>query len=84
VVSRTRVAALAVACVFWLLPAGAHACAVCYGPAESPALQGTRLSILFLLVLTYVLLGGGVASFLLLRRRAVRRQGTVHTSEGLP
>lgn len=54
------------------LPSAAHACAVCYGAAESPVITGTRLSIVFLLVLTYLLLGGGIAGFVLLRRRAIR------------
>jgi hypothetical protein len=69
-----------------LLPATARACAVCYGRAEAPVLEGTRLSVVFLLVLTYLLLGGGVAGFLLRRRRAVERQNSIRTastSEGL-
>ena len=51
-----------------LLPDVAHACAVCYGAADDPMIDGTRLSVIFLLGLTYLLLGGGVGLFLLSRR----------------
>jgi hypothetical protein len=51
-----------------LLPRLAHACAVCYGNAEGDVIGGTRLSVVFLLGLTYLLLGGGIGAFLLARR----------------
>jgi hypothetical protein len=59
-----------------LAPAVAEACAVCYGAAESPVIAGTRLSIVFMVVLTYLLLGGGIAGFLLTRRHRLRAAST--------
>ena len=53
----------------WLL-----ACSVCWGNAQDPILHGTKLSIAFLLGLTYLLLGGGVGMVLIARRRALQRQ----------
>jgi hypothetical protein len=50
------------------LPAVARACTVCYGAADDAMIDGTRLSVVFLLGLTYLLLGGGVGMFLLSRR----------------
>jgi len=48
------------------------ACSVCWGAAQDPVVEGTKLSIVFLLGLTYLLLGGGVGMVLLLRRKALR------------
>lgn len=47
----------------------AFACSVCYGAAESPVLDGMNWSILFMLGLTYLLLGSFAAFFFYLRRR---------------
>jgi len=46
------------------------ACSVCWGAAQDPVVHGTKLSIVFLLALTYLLLGGGVGMVLMVRRRA--------------
>ena len=46
------------------------ACSVCWGNAQDPVVHGTKLSIVFLLVLTYLLLGGGVGMMVMVRRRA--------------
>ncbi len=46
------------------------ACSVCWGAAGGPVIHGTKLSIVFLLGLTYLVLGGGVGMVLLVRRRA--------------
>ena len=51
------------------------ACSVCWGAAQDPVVQGTKLSIVFLLGLTYLLLGGGVGMVLMARRRAIRSNG---------
>ncbi len=51
------------------------ACSVCWGAAEDPVVQGTKLSIVFLLGLTYLLLGGGVGMVLIVRRKALRAAG---------
>ena len=55
-----------------LLPAQTLACSVCWGAAQDPVVHGTKLSIVFLLGLTYLLLGGGVGMVLLVRRKALR------------
>jgi len=46
------------------------ACAVCFGDSDSDMARGARLSVLFLLALTYLVMGGGVAAFFYARRRA--------------
>ena len=45
------------------------ACSVCYGAAEAPILAGMNLSIIFMLALTYVVLGGFATFFFYLRKR---------------
>jgi hypothetical protein len=47
------------------------ACGVCFGNSDSDMAHGVRLSVLFLLVLTYLVIGGGVAAFFYSRRRAM-------------
>ena len=64
------------------LPAAARACAVCYGAADDRMIDGTRLSVLFLLGLTYLLLGGGVGMFLLARRRHRNAPAPTNPSQG--
>ena len=51
------------------------ACSVCWGAAQDPVVHGTKLSIVFLLGLTYLLLGGGVGMVLIVRRKAIRAAG---------
>lgn len=71
--TRRLASALAVAAGALLLaPAAARACAVCYGAGSDPMIDGTRWSVVFLLILTYLLLGGGGALFVLARRSARR------------
>ena len=48
------------------------ACSVCWGAAQDPVVHGTKLSIVFLLGLTYLLLGGGVGMVLMVRRRHLK------------
>lgn len=55
------------------LAAPALACPVCFGDTDSPMMRGAQLSIVFLAIVTYLLITGGVVVFLVLRRRAVRR-----------
>ena len=51
------------------------ACAVCFGPTDAPMAQGLEFSILFLIVLTYGLIGTG-AGFVAWRwRRRTREDG---------
>ncbi len=54
------------------------ACSVCYGAAESPIIKGAEMSILFMMLVTYTTLGGGIIGFLLLlrKRRKVLEQGS--------
>jgi hypothetical protein len=55
------------------------ACSVCWGAAQDPVVHGTKLSIVFLLGLIYLLLGGGVGMMLMARRRARQLQSqTAH------
>lgn len=51
---------------------GLLACSVCWGAAQDPVVEGTKLSIVFLLGLTYLLLGGGVGLVFVVRRKALR------------
>lgn len=46
------------------------ACSVCFGDTDSDMARAARLSVLFLLALTYLVIGGGVAAFFYARRRA--------------
>lgn len=65
-------AALALAILF---ARGAAACPVCFGETDDQqVIDGVRWSVIFLGALVYVLMGGGVAMFLVLRRRARRLQ----------
>ncbi|MDX1630390.1 MAG: hypothetical protein R3234_00875 [Thermoanaerobaculia bacterium] len=57
-----------------LLPELARACAVCYGSAEGEMIDGARASVLFLLGLTYLLLGGGIGLVFVARRRTGAKQ----------
>jgi hypothetical protein len=72
--------------VAWALPAWAgahgvaHACAVCFGPAGEPMIDGTKAAIVFMLALTYLLLGGGVGLAMLLHRSRRKALETSPTS----
>jgi len=57
------------------------ACSVCWGAAQDPVVHGTKLSIAFLLGLTYLLLGGGVGMVLMVRRKALRAAGVSTAAE---
>ncbi|MDH3254030.1 MAG: hypothetical protein OEM62_03485 [Acidobacteriota bacterium] len=49
----------------------AHACAVCWGGAsDSSMIDGAKMSILFMAVLIYTVLGGFIAGFVVIGRRA--------------
>jgi hypothetical protein len=65
------------------LPTQVLACSVCWGNVQDPVVEGTKLSIVFLLGLTYLLLGGGVGMVLMVRRRALRsRSGASDPAAG--
>lgn len=61
----------------------AFACPVCYGEADSGILDGARLSVIFMGLLTYGMIGGGLGIFLALRRRVRRLQQQQDPREGL-
>ena len=64
---------LATAAIAMLACAGnALGCTVCFGESDHPIVKGAEASVLFMVIVTYTLLGGGVASVILLRRRAKR------------
>ena len=56
------------------------ACSVCWGAAQDPVVHGTKVSIVFLLLLTYLLLGGGVGMFVVIRRKALRTVSTIDSA----
>lgn len=64
----------------------AFGCPVCYGAADSKILDGLNASIIFLLALTYVLVGGFIAFFIVLRyrNRMARLQSGDHAAHPKP
>lgn len=71
-VSRKIVLALVVLATL-VLAADAMACTVCYGDSDEPMVKAAKQAILFMAGMTYTLLTGGVAVFIVLRRRVRRR-----------
>jgi len=65
------------------LPDVASACPVCYGEAEGGFIDGARLAIVFMAVLVYALIGGGIGMVIALRRRAQRLQKERDPRRGL-
>lgn len=76
VLSGWTLAALAlVVAVLATVPAlDAGACPVCFGESDEAITAGVRWSVVFMGALVYLLIGGGLAMFLALRRRARRLQ----------
>jgi hypothetical protein len=70
VVRRARVTVLATVLGILSHPAGARACAACYGDPDSPASHGLTLAILVLAVVVMCVLGGVVAFFVQASRKA--------------
>ena len=66
-VSRTAVAVLA---ALLLCSRSVLACPVCFGASDGPMIDGTKLGVLVLLVITFVVQGGFVGFFFYLRKRA--------------
>ena len=52
----------------------AEACTVCFGKTDAPIVRGIEASVIFMVGVTYCLILGGVAMFIILRRRALRLQ----------
>ena len=46
------------------------ACPVCFGESDSPIIEGAQSSMLFMIGVTYTVIGSGVAAFVVLRRRS--------------
>ena len=53
-----------------LMPRAAHACSVCFGNSDSKLSQGMLAGVLVLLLFVIAVLGGFVALFVYLARRA--------------
>jgi heme/copper-type cytochrome/quinol oxidase subunit 2 len=68
---KARTLAMAAAVIFGG-SSSAFACPVCFGAEESSLIDGAKLGILVLLVITLVVQGAFVAFFLYLRQRAKR------------
>ena len=51
-------------------PARLFACAACYGQSDSPLAEGMNMGVLFLLGVVTLVIGGFVALFVMLARRA--------------
>lgn len=51
-----------------------YACAVCFGNSDDPIVQGVEMSVLFMIVLTYLLIMGGAVAFFVLRHRSRQKQ----------
>ena len=66
-----RVLAIAAAMVIGS-SSSAFACPVCFGAAETSMIDGAKLGVLVLLIITLAVQGGFVGFFLYLRRRAKR------------
>jgi len=79
---RIRAVALALV-VGTLVATAASACPVCYGEVEGGVITGARLAIVFMAVLVYALIGGGIGVFIALRRRALRLQKERDPRRGL-
>lgn len=79
---RVGIAMVAVVVASWL-PVMASACPVCYGEAEGGVIDGARMAIVFMAVLVYALIGGGIALVFALRRRAQRLQQEMDPRRGL-
>lgn len=67
---RNMIRIPAVVAVLWtVLPDRLWACSVCFGSVEGPLVDGLNLSVIFMLLLTYTVIGGFVGFFVYLRRR---------------
>ena len=70
VANPVRVMVLAAMLAMLSHPAGARACAACYGEPNSPASRGLTLAIFALAVVVMGVLGGVVAFFIHANRKA--------------
>ena len=76
---RAAVWALAVTAML-AVAVPALACPVCFGESDSPIVEGAERSILFMIGVTYTVIGSGVAAFVVLRRRS-RQASSIGTKE---
>ncbi len=67
-----RIGIVAMAVLAGSVAQNVRACTVCYGESESAVILGAQQATVLMVGLTYFLLGGGVAAFVLLRRRSLR------------
>lgn len=68
---RTLAVLAAVAGMFWAAPS--FACPVCFGDSDSPMAQAANLSILFMMIVTYAVILGGLATVFVLRMKARKK-----------
>ncbi len=83
--ARRAWAAAAAAALLALGPRAAAACAVCYGAAGSPMVDGMNNAILVLLGIVALVQGGLVALFFAIRQRSrdlERRRGEFEVLQG--
>lgn len=59
------------AIVAWAAPS--FACPVCFGDSDSPMAHAANMSILFMMIVTYALIVGGVATVFVLRLKARKK-----------
>jgi len=64
--------ALATAMILMVGGSSVLACPMCFGAEETSLIDGTKLGIIVMLGITFVVQGGFLAFFLYLRRRAKR------------
>ncbi len=68
-----RFSTIAAALAAAVAAAPAFACPVCYGETDSPFAKAADLSVLFMMIVTYAVIVGGLVAFFVLRVRARRR-----------
>ena len=61
--------------LWWGLQSSAHACATCFGAADSPLTKGLNWGIGSLLVVILMVLGGVASFFVFLMRRSASNPG---------
>lgn len=63
----------AIVAVLAVLASPGFACPVCFGDSDSPMAGAANLSILFMVIVTYVVILGGLATVFALRLKARRK-----------
>jgi heme/copper-type cytochrome/quinol oxidase subunit 2 len=69
-----RILAVLALAASWAWAAPSFACPVCFGDTDSPMAGAANLSILFMMIVTYVVILGGLATVFVLRMKARKKQ----------